>query len=69
MAHRCLFLAVALALIAGTAFGQNKRDIKVRNDRSEFEDSDFWIYNDLPRGLAEAKAEKKPLLVVFRCIP
>src|SRR5581483_4583663 len=29
----------------------------------------YWIYNDLPKGLAEAKATGKPLLVILRCIP
>ena len=29
----------------------------------------FWIYNDLPKGFAEAKKTGKPLLVVLRCIP
>ena len=28
-----------------------------------------WIYDDLERGVAEAKAKKKPLFVVFRCVP
>src|SRR6185436_20485538 len=28
-----------------------------------------WIYDDLPRGIDEAKTSGKPLLVVFRCIP
>ena len=28
-----------------------------------------WIYDDIPRGLAEAKWKGKPLLVVLRCVP
>ena len=28
-----------------------------------------WIYDDLPRAMAEAKATGKPLLVVLRCVP
>lgn len=26
----------------------------------------LWIYDDIPAGIARAKAEKKPLLIVFR---
>lgn len=28
-----------------------------------------WIYDDLPRAMAQAKATAKPLLVVLRCVP
>jgi len=28
-----------------------------------------WIYDDLPKALAEAKATGKPILMVFRCVP
>jgi hypothetical protein len=45
------------------------RVTKVQNDRKEFSDDEQWIYNDLPRAFAQAKASGKPLMVVFRCIP
>jgi len=45
------------------------REQKVREDREKIEAEGFWIYNDLPRGFAEAKKTGKPLLVVLRCIP
>src|SRR5262245_42901192 len=45
------------------------RQTKVRNDKARVESEGFWIYNDLPRGVAEAEKSGKPLLVVFRCIP
>ncbi|MCK6459723.1 MAG: thioredoxin family protein [Planctomycetes bacterium] len=28
-----------------------------------------WIYDDLARGFAEARRTRKPLMVVFRCVP
>ncbi len=31
--------------------------------------ADFWIYNDIPRALEQAKREKKPVFVTFRCVP
>ena len=31
------------------------RETKVRNDRKNVEADDHWIYNDLERGIAEAK--------------
>ena len=30
---------------------------------------DRWIYNDLARGFQEARAQNKPLFIVYRCIP
>lgn len=45
------------------------RETKVRNDKALLENSDHWIYNNLPRGLRQAKLTKKPILVVLRCIP
>jgi hypothetical protein len=61
-------MALACLTIAGVAVAQN-REQKVRNDRRKVEGEGFWIYNDLTRGMAEAKKSGKPLLVVFRCIP
>jgi len=51
------------------AFAQNPRDQKVRADREKVETEGFWIYNDVAKGLAEAKKSGKPMLVVLRCIP
>jgi hypothetical protein len=45
------------------------RETKVRKDRERFGDSKEWIYNDLDAARQSAKAARKPLLVVFRCIP
>lgn len=45
------------------------RDTKVRNDRTEKQADGYWVYNDLPAGLAAARQQNKPLLVVLRCIP
>jgi len=28
-----------------------------------------WIYNDLPKAFLEAAKTRKPMLVVFRCVP
>jgi len=45
------------------------RETKVRQDKQNLAENDIWIYNDLDRGLAEAKRTGKPLFVVIRCIP
>lgn len=59
-----------LELAQATAFGQT-RDEKVRTDRDELADSGLWIYNDLPRGYAEARQTGKPLVSIadFQCGP
>lgn len=61
-------LGAVLADVAAAA-PPNRREIEVRKDKQEVESQGAWIYNDLPRGVEEAKKSGKPLLVVFRCIP
>jgi hypothetical protein len=63
-----LVSCVAVIFVATSVEAQD-RPTKVRNDKARVEADRFWIYNDLPRGIAEAKKSGKPLLVVFRCIP
>lgn len=62
-----VFLTAVFATSAGVS--AQEREIRVRNDRKVVEADGFWIYNDLPKALAEAKTTGKPLLVVIRCIP
>ena len=42
---------------------------RVLNDRKEVEAAGKWIYNDLAQGFTEAARTRKPMLVVFRCVP
>ncbi|MBT3268495.1 hypothetical protein HN371_15165 [Candidatus Poribacteria bacterium] len=39
---------------------------QVRGDKTDVEDAGLWIYNDLEKGIAEAKSNGMPMLVVFR---
>ncbi len=56
--------------LTGTGWADAQtREQKVLADRKKVEADGYWIYNDLPKGLAEAKATGKPLLVILRCIP
>ncbi len=66
---RAIFLCLtALLTVLGPARAQTREE-KVRADRKKVEAAGFWIYNDLPRGFAQAKKTGKPLLVILRCIP
>jgi hypothetical protein len=60
-----LLLTVSLA----APVAAQDRETKVRNDRLLLEQSDHWIYNDLPRARREAARRQLPMLVVLRCIP
>ena len=60
-------LATATTLVAQDK--KNEREAKVRGDKEHVTTGGAWIYDDLPRGIDEAKKSGKPLLVVFRCIP
>lgn len=66
-----LLLTFALLLgLAGPAAAQvPPREKKVRDDKARVEAAGYWIYNDLPKALAEAKATGKPIVAVFRCLP
>lgn len=67
-------IGIALAFALGfslTAPSQqpNPRDKKVRDDKAKVEADGYWIYNDVPKAFAEAKATGKPIVVCLRCIP
>jgi hypothetical protein len=64
-----LSLALCLAAAGLAAAQAQTREQKLQADRQKVEAEGFWIYNDLPRGFAEAKKTGKPMLVVLRCIP
>ena len=64
-----LLSVLALSLVLTDSLRAQDRETKVRNDRKDVEEAGRWIYNDLPKGIAEAKKTGKPLLVIFRCIP
>lgn len=69
MMIRALTTSLAILLAALSTARAEDRESKVRNDRKSVEAEGHWIYNDLARGMAEAKTAHKPLLVVFRCVP
>lgn len=67
MTYRITFLAACLLTSLATAgSAQNKRDQAVKGDRKNFLGNEAWVYNDLAKATAAAKAAKKPMLVVFR---
>jgi serine protease Do len=59
---------LAVVLSANLAFAQSREE-KVRADKAKVESEGFWIYNDLPKGFAQAKKSGQPMIVVLRCIP
>src|SRR5438270_2035403 len=67
--YRTLFAVAVCLVITAEATAQPTREQKVLADRKKVEAEGFWIYNDLPKGYAEAKKTGKPLLVILRCIP
>ena len=62
-------LAHLLLLAAIAANAADDRREKVLKDRTEVQLIPQWIYNDLPKGVAEATRSGKPMLIVLRCIP
>jgi hypothetical protein len=64
-----LLLLSVLALATSIANAAEDRRQRVLDDRTEVQSSGHWIYNDFAKGIAEATKLRKPMLVVFRCIP
>ena len=62
-------ILAGLLLLAIPMNAAEDRDTKVQNDRKEVSTMGSWIYNDLPKATEEARQTRKPMLVVFRCIP
>ena len=63
-------IALMLVFLPALAFAASEsRDSKVINDRKDVLSVGRWVYNDFPKGIAEAKQTGKPLLVVLRCVP
>jgi serine protease Do len=69
MKHSLAILAGVVVLSTSISNAAEDRRERVLNDRAELGSSDHWIYNDLDKGFAEAARTRKPMLVVFRCIP
>jgi hypothetical protein len=59
-----LLMLVTLPLRAA----EDRRE-RVLSDRRELQDDAHWIYNDLSKAFAVAAETRKPMLVVFRCVP
>ena len=69
MSNLRLLIVVLSVLLPFAVCDAQERELKVRGDKKRVEGDGYWIYNDLPRGIEQAKETKKPLLVVFRCVP
>ncbi len=68
MTRAKLLVLLAAVSTSSVALAQT-REQKVRGDKAKVEAAGFWIYNDLAKGVAEAKRGGRPLLVALRCIP
>ncbi|MDF1713421.1 MAG: Trx7/PDZ domain-containing (seleno)protein [Akkermansiaceae bacterium] len=61
-----LFFLLPLITFADTV---KDREGAVRSDREKMTNQDRWIYNDTDQAFAKAAREKRPVLVVLRCVP
>jgi serine protease Do len=59
-------IVTSLLLLAVGLIHAEDRNTKVHNDRETVQQTGLWIYNDLPKGIAEAEKTGRPMLVVFR---
>ena len=62
----CSFICVLV--FCSLSFAQT-REQKVKDDKTKNEASGFWHYNNFTKGVEDAKTNKKPMMVVLRCLP
>ncbi|MBJ7494860.1 MAG: thioredoxin family protein [Gemmataceae bacterium] len=62
----CSFICVLV--FCSLSFAQT-REQKVKDDKTKNEASGFWHYNNFTKGVEDAKINKKPMMVVLRCLP
>jgi len=58
-----------LLIGSSTLSAAEDRATAVRNDLTNVVSAGGWIYNDLQKGFTEAAKTRRPMLVVFRCVP
>ena len=66
--NRWIILFAVMTAALGAHAAQN-RAAAVRNDLTNVVAAGGWIYNDLPKAFSDAAKTRKPMLVVFRCVP
>ena len=71
MVHRTQFRIVATmaVLLFSSVLHAQTRDEQVLADRQRLLDDASWVYDDLEQARKVAASEKRPLMVVLRCIP
>ena len=67
--HASMFAIAGILLLPSFISAAENRDAKVVTDRTDVLATGKWIYNDLAQGFTEAARTRKPMLVVFRCVP
>jgi hypothetical protein len=61
--------ALSLAIAFAAPLASQDRESRVRKDLEDIVAGGKWFYNDLERGIEDAKKSGKPILAVLRCIP
>jgi hypothetical protein len=68
MLRQAAIIGLGVVLAAGPVRAQDRKQ-KVLEDQKTFGEDPHWVYNDLAKGVSDARRTGKPLLVVLRCIP
>ncbi len=65
-------LALALFTVSGASSYDTaaaSEDTQLKKELGDLGIPDFWFYDNLGKARKKAASEKKPLLIVFRCVP
>lgn len=65
--RRALVLSWIVVMAASASVHAD--DLRERLKDANGVQTDLWVYNDIPKAMAEAKRINKPLFVTFRCVP
>jgi hypothetical protein len=65
----CWIVLFAVALVARGADKQSSESLRSAINDLHALGADFWVYNDLPGAIEQARKTNKPIFVTFRCVP
>ncbi len=65
----CLVTLLSVAPTFSRTADCQTRDEQVLKDRELLSENENWYYDDLDAAALEAAKQKKPMMVVLRCIP
>jgi len=69
MSTRHVWIAITVLVVLTSAGTRGASQDLLRDALGDRHVADHWIYDDWSRAVETARAQDKPILAVFRCVP